>query len=104
MSQTSEYTVEVTEAKTPTDMHVSTAPPDSVEVDESFDFIGYLSPADEPGVGLEGKTIELVVNGSVEDTMQTDENGSWGWEITPTSEGTYTVKARFPGDADYEGC
>lgn len=102
MSQTDEYSVTVQPDVKSTYMTVSEAPPSSVRVGESFAFAGYLY--DEDGHILSGKTINGYSDGNLAGSTTTNANGWWSFTIAPEIEGTFTLYAEFPGDADYTGC
>jgi hypothetical protein len=99
---TSTVTTYARTKKIGTQMVVTTSPPASLEVGNKFIIAGYLQ--DVNGNRLAGKQHVLNVNGADVGTGSTGFDGSWSWEVTPSSVGTYTVYVRFPGDDTYEGC
>jgi hypothetical protein len=56
---------------------------------------------DEDGNPLQGKTINIYVDGSRIYSGQTDNNGIVETSYT-VGPGTHTVRAEFPGDPEYE--
>lgn len=91
--------------KITTYMEVTTPPPSSVSVGESFTFAGYLK--DEDGVGLEGKTVNLVESpGAVALSTTTNSGGGWSFDGLSLDQPGETVSmyAEFLGDEQYAGC
>jgi hypothetical protein len=85
--------------KIATRMVVTTPPPSSARQDQDFVFSGYLEDAN--GNRLSGKTVNLVVDGSVAASAVTDAGGMWGFTVR--LDRTASMRAEFPGDDKYEG-
>jgi hypothetical protein len=54
--------------------------------------------------GLEGKTVEIIADTAKIGETNSGSGGGFRFTWTPTSAGTYWVKAHFPGDIIYNGC
>jgi hypothetical protein len=83
-----------------TRMVVTVPPPSSVAPGQDFAFSGYLEDAN--GNRLPSKTVNLVVDGSVANTVTTGADGAWNFTVRLDK--TAVVYAEFPGDDAYEGC
>jgi hypothetical protein len=86
--------------KIATRMVVTTPPPSSAAPGQDFAFSGYLE--DASGNRLSGKTVNLVVDGSVAKSVTTDASGTWGFTVRLDK--AASMYAEFPGDDKYEGC
>jgi hypothetical protein len=54
--------------------------------------------------GLEGKTVEIIADTVKLGETNSGSGGGFRFIWTPTSVGTYWIKAHFPGDIIYNGC
>jgi len=55
-------------------------------------------------ISLDGKTVEIYVDGGKVGEAMTEEGGVFRFYWTPQAVGTYYVKARYPGDWMYNAC
>lgn len=93
-----EVPIECPPPRKPTSMRVIETPPDRANVGESFTFGGQLLTQGSP---LPNQKIVLSVNGT-EKTQTTDSKGRWSFTVTPKEADKLSLKARFPGTAEYE--
>ncbi len=92
-------------SKKPTKLTIA-ANPSTVEPGQTFSVGGGLfdaSQSDWWNYPIAGATITVTFNGQMK-TATTSSNGGWSVVFTaPTQEGTYTVRASFAGNSQYEG-
>ncbi len=87
-------------AKVETRMVVTVEPPSTVSPGQEFGFSGYLEDAN--GNRLEGKTVEIYVDGEWSGHGVTDPEGNWIWTLRLDK--SSVLYAAFPGDEVYAGC
>jgi len=88
-------------AKIATSISINVNPPSGI-VPFQVAVTGNL--VDNAGVGLQGKSINLYVNGTLTGTQITGSQGSYIFNVSITVAGTFQCQTEFLGDDTYEGC